>query len=48
MVGDMRFFKALLILFQAQHNTRMLRMYADVDPRVKVLGYVMKVFAKVG
>ena len=28
------------------HNTRMLAYYADLDPRVRIIGYVMKVFAK--
>lgn len=32
---------------QAQHNTRMLQTYADIDERVRTLGYIMKVFAKV-
>lgn len=30
----------------AQENTRMLRTYASIDPRVKMLGYVVKEFAK--
>ncbi|KAL1022737.1 hypothetical protein UPYG_G00031670 [Umbra pygmaea] len=30
----------------AQHNTRMLATYAALDPRVQLLGYTMKVFAK--
>jgi len=32
---------------QAQHNTRLLQSYADIDERVRTLGYIMKVFAKV-
>ncbi|KAK6305906.1 hypothetical protein J4Q44_G00228310, partial [Coregonus suidteri] len=31
----------------ALHNTRLLASYAAIDPRVKMLCYVMKVFAKV-
>ena len=41
---------ALIVLFiclQAQHNTRMLLTYATIDLRVQILGYVIKVFAKV-
>ena len=34
-------------LMQAQHNTRMLQTYAQIDDRVRILGYIMKVFAKV-
>ncbi|XP_043942789.1 terminal uridylyltransferase 4 [Protopterus annectens] len=39
--GDISLYNTL-----AQHNTRMLAMYAAIDPRVKYLGYTMKVFAK--
>uniref|UniRef100_A0A8C4WWK0 Terminal uridylyl transferase 4 n=1 Tax=Eptatretus burgeri TaxID=7764 RepID=A0A8C4WWK0_EPTBU len=31
----------------AQHNTRLLYMYSSIDSRVRILGYTMKVFAKV-
>lgn len=34
-------------LFQALHNTNLLASYAAIDRRVKILCYVMKVFAKV-
>nr|XP_033771993.1 terminal uridylyltransferase 4 isoform X2 [Geotrypetes seraphini] len=37
---------SMVTYFQAQHNTRMLATYAAIDPRVKYLGYTMKVFAK--
>jgi len=44
-------FSVLIILFdcclQAQQNTRMLSAYAAIDPRVKTIGYAMKVLAKV-
>lgn len=36
-----------LLLFQALHNTHLLASYAAIDRRVKILCYVMKVFAKV-
>lgn len=39
--GDISLYNTL-----AQHNTRMLATYAAIDPRVKYLGYTMKVFAK--
>ncbi|XP_067846302.1 terminal uridylyltransferase 4 isoform X2 [Heptranchias perlo] len=39
--GDISLYNTL-----AQHNTRMLATYAALDPRVKYLGYTMKVFAK--
>uniref|UniRef100_T1JHR9 CCHC-type domain-containing protein n=1 Tax=Strigamia maritima TaxID=126957 RepID=T1JHR9_STRMM len=39
--GDISLYNTL-----AQHNTRMLNMYSEIDVRVKILGYVMKVFAK--
>ncbi|XP_056270531.1 terminal uridylyltransferase 4 [Pseudoliparis swirei] len=39
--GDISLYNTL-----AQHNTRMLAMYAALDPRVQFLGYTMKVFAK--
>lgn len=32
---------------QAMHNTNLLASYAAIDQRVKILCYVMKVFAKV-
>ena len=43
--------KKLLLIFplaniSAMENTRMLRTYASIDPRVKTLGYVVKEFAK--
>ena len=38
----------LCVALQAQHNTRMLQLYSQLDYRVKVIGYTMKVFAKVG
>ncbi|XP_041359697.1 terminal uridylyltransferase 4-like isoform X2 [Gigantopelta aegis] len=31
----------------AQHNTRLLEKYSLIDPRVKILGYAFKVFARV-
>ncbi|XP_013381617.1 terminal uridylyltransferase 4-like, partial [Lingula anatina] len=31
----------------AQHNTRLLQLYSELDERVKIIGYVMKVFAKI-
>ena len=37
----------VMFFVQAQHNTRMLQTYALIDGRVKTLGYIMKVFAKV-
>ncbi|XP_069794791.1 terminal uridylyltransferase 4-like isoform X3 [Narcine bancroftii] len=40
--GDISLYNTL-----AQHNTRMLATYAAIDPRVKYLGYTMKVFAKI-
>ncbi|XP_038650167.1 terminal uridylyltransferase 4-like isoform X1 [Scyliorhinus canicula] len=39
--GDISLYNTL-----AQHNTRMLATYAALDPRVRYLGYTMKVFAK--
>ncbi|XP_072366981.1 terminal uridylyltransferase 4 isoform X5 [Scyliorhinus torazame] len=39
--GDISLYNTL-----AQHNTRMLATYAVIDPRVRYLGYTMKVFAK--
>ncbi|XP_077389550.1 terminal uridylyltransferase 4 isoform X3 [Festucalex cinctus] len=39
--GDISLYNTL-----AQHNTRMLAMYAALDERVQFLGYMMKVFAK--
>ncbi|CAN9500836.1 unnamed protein product [Ophioblennius macclurei] len=39
--GDVSLYNTL-----AQHNTRMLATYAALDPRVQLLGYTMKVFAK--
>ncbi|XP_061154095.1 terminal uridylyltransferase 4 isoform X1 [Syngnathus typhle] len=39
--GDISLYNTL-----AQHNTRMLAMYAALDQRVQFLGYMMKVFAK--
>ena len=39
--GDISLYNTL-----ALHNTRMLAYYADLDPRVRIIGYVMKVFAK--
>uniref|UniRef100_A0A672GM36 CCHC-type domain-containing protein n=1 Tax=Salarias fasciatus TaxID=181472 RepID=A0A672GM36_SALFA len=39
--GDISLYNTL-----AQHNTRMLATYAALDPRVQLLGYTMKVFAK--
>ena len=32
----------------ALHNTKMLSVYAGVDERVRVLGYAVKHFSKVG
>ncbi|XP_078479709.1 terminal uridylyltransferase 4-like [Lampetra planeri] len=40
--GDISLYNTL-----AQHNTRMLATYALLDPRVQILGYTLKVFAKV-
>nr|XP_032836987.1 terminal uridylyltransferase 4-like [Petromyzon marinus] len=40
--GDISLYNTL-----AQHNTRMLATYAQLDPRVQILGYTLKVFAKV-
>ncbi|XP_070562436.1 terminal uridylyltransferase 7-like [Ptychodera flava] len=40
--GDISLYNTL-----AQHNTRMLAAYADIDVRVKQLGYTIKVFAKI-
>ncbi|XP_061681488.1 terminal uridylyltransferase 4 isoform X3 [Syngnathoides biaculeatus] len=40
--GDISLYNTL-----AQHNTRMLAMYAALDERVQFLGYMMKVFAKI-
>lgn len=37
-----------LLFFKAQYNTDMLQMYSMIDRRVEILGYSMKVFAKVG
>ena len=31
---------------QAVHNTAMLELYSRIDPRCRILGYVMKDFAK--
>ncbi|XP_077440711.1 terminal uridylyltransferase 4 isoform X2 [Vanacampus margaritifer] len=39
--GDISLYNTL-----AQHNTKMLAMYAALDQRVQFLGYMMKVFAK--
>ncbi|XP_037553824.1 terminal uridylyltransferase 4 [Nematolebias whitei] len=39
--GDVSLYNTL-----AQHNTRMLATYAALDPRVQLLGYTIKVFAK--
>ncbi|XP_069088765.1 terminal uridylyltransferase 4 isoform X2 [Pleurodeles waltl] len=39
--GDISLYNTL-----AQHNTRMLALYAAIDPRVKYLGYTIKFFAK--
>jgi len=39
--GDISLYNTL-----ALHNTRMLALYSELDSRVKTLGYVMKVFAK--
>lgn len=39
--------KTNLFCFQALHNTHLLASYAAIDRRVKILCYVMKVFAKV-
>ncbi len=41
------FYLNVILVCQAQHNTRMLATYAAIDPRVQYLGYTMKVFAKV-
>ena len=32
----------------ARENTCLLSLYADLDPRVRTLGYMAKLFAKVG
>uniref|UniRef100_A0A2R5LKV9 Putative s-m checkpoint control protein cid1 n=1 Tax=Ornithodoros turicata TaxID=34597 RepID=A0A2R5LKV9_9ACAR len=40
--GDISLYNML-----AQHNTRLLKVYSDIDDRVKVLGYTFKHFAKV-
>lgn len=39
--GDISIYNIL-----AQNNTRLLKVYSDIDIRVKILGYVMKRFAK--
>ncbi|XP_049844955.1 terminal uridylyltransferase 7-like [Schistocerca gregaria] len=39
--GDISIYNVL-----AQNNTRLLKVYSDIDIRVKILGYVMKRFAK--
>ncbi|ELU05930.1 hypothetical protein CAPTEDRAFT_221986, partial [Capitella teleta] len=39
--GDISLYNTL-----AQHNTRLLQAYSEIDSRVRVLGYTMKVFAK--
>ena len=38
----------ILLSIQAIENTRLLRTYADIDPRVSQLGYMLKHLAKVG
>lgn len=38
----------VFLILQALHNTQLLASYAAIDPRVKQLCYVMKVFSKVG
>ncbi|KAK7100580.1 terminal uridylyltransferase 7-like isoform X2 [Littorina saxatilis] len=40
--GDISLYNTL-----AQRNTRLLRCYSEIDPRVRILGYAVKVFAKV-
>jgi DNA polymerase sigma len=35
------------ILFKAIENTRLLKTYTDIDPRVSQLGYMIKHLAKV-
>lgn len=40
-------FIALFSMFQAQRNTKLLWCYSEIDPRVKILGYAVKIFAKV-
>ena len=35
------------VFVQAMRNTKLLKTYADLDPRVAVLGYAFKHFAKV-
>ena len=40
--GDISLYNIL-----AQENTKMLGMYAAIDSRVKILGYMVKFFAKV-
>nr|XP_022314742.1 terminal uridylyltransferase 4-like isoform X1 [Crassostrea virginica] len=40
--GDISLYNLL-----ALHNTRMINLYSTMDPRVKVLGYAIKVFAKI-
>lgn len=37
----------MTVSFQALHNTHLLASYAAIDQRVKILCYIMKVFAKV-
>ena len=37
----------IFVILQALHNTRMINLYSTMDTRVKVLGYAIKVFAKV-
>lgn len=39
--------KTVVSPLQALHNTRLLASYAAIDRRVKILCYIMKVFAKV-
>ncbi|VDI46674.1 terminal uridylyltransferase [Mytilus galloprovincialis] len=40
--GDISMYNLL-----ALHNTEMVRMYASIDPRVRILGYALKVFVKI-
>lgn len=40
--GDISLYNTL-----AQHNTKLLKMYTQIDDRVAILGYALKVFAKV-
>ncbi|XP_069128697.1 LOW QUALITY PROTEIN: terminal uridylyltransferase 7-like [Argopecten irradians] len=40
--GDISFYNLL-----ALYNTRMIQLYASLDPRVRCLGYAFKVFAKI-